>query len=581
MAANATVLLGPPIAVPDGGGAAAAARPATRSGLPLSSGDPCLDFFFQIVPGATQSTRVGDLLDDAWARDPRTALKLVCHLRAVRGLGKADREGFYAAALWMHDHHPRTLAANLAAFVNFGCFKDLLEIIYRVLHGPRDEHKEEGDDQAETEDGRRPRLRFKRRCIDHAEAAKARLQKEAQLAQTVLSRYGSDDSFSFLYDRVADTFAELLKSDVEHMRAGENAKIGLAAKWCPSLRSSYDRATLLCEAIARRIFPRESSQEYLNLSDEHYAYRVRDRLRREVLVPLRKVLELPEVYMTAGKWEQMPYARVASVAMRQYKGAFEKHDKSGVAGFLDEVRTGHARVHVGAAMPHELVSAALNGEHDEAAELQWRRMVSALAAGGRLSNCIAVCGLSHLAAAVALGLLISELSQDPWKGRVITFDAAQQLHKVCGATLVEKLRSLAAPVRAAPKSRSLNLQAVFDRILSVAIAGGLAKDMMVRRVFVLSDMELDAGAWRSQDELSTIRSKFVAEGFSAPEVVFWNVGAPASAPVVATEVNAAVVSGYSKNLVRLFLERDGQLTPAAVMADAITGPEYDSLEVVD
>ncbi|KAF0923238.1 hypothetical protein E2562_003447 [Oryza meyeriana var. granulata] len=577
MAANAA-LLGPPIA---------AERRSWRR--ISSSGDPCLDFFFQIVPGATPATRVGELLAGAWARDPRATLKLVCHLRAVRGLGKADREGFYAAALWMHDHHPRTLAANLTAFATFGCLKDLPEILYRVLHGPRDEHKEDDD---HPEDPRRPRLRFKRRCIDHAEAARARREKEAQLAQTVLSRYDSDSSFRLLYDRVADTFADLLKSDVEHMRAGENAKISLAAKWCPSLRSSYDRATLLCEAIARRIFPRESSQEYMNISEEHYAYRVRNRLRREVLVPLRKVLELPEVYMTACKWEQLPYARVASVAMRQYKEAFEKHDKSGVAGFLDEVRTGHARVPVDAALPHELVAAALKGEHDEAAELQWRRMVSTLAAGRRLGNCIAVCGLSGSgdaakppgAAAIALGLLISELSQDPWKGRVITFDATQQLHKVRGATLVEKLGSLAAPLRADINSR-LNLQAVFDRILSVAIAGGLPKDMMVRRVFVLSDMELDdggGGAWRSQDELNTIRSKFEAKGFSAPEVVFWNVGAPASTtPVVAAQENAALVSGYSKNLVRLFLERDGKLTPAAVMADAISGPEYDSLEVVD
>ena len=41
--------------------------------------------------------------------------------------------------------------------------------------------------------------------------------------------------------------------------------------------------------------------------------------------------------------------------------------------------------------------AALNGdigEHDEAAELQWRSMVSALDAEGRLDNCIAVCGLT-------------------------------------------------------------------------------------------------------------------------------------------------------------------------------------------
>jgi hypothetical protein len=136
--------------------------------------------------------------------------------------------------------------------------------------------------------------------------AKGRLNKEAQLAQAALARYATDEAFRHLYDRVADTFAELLKSDIEHLRAGDTAKIGLEAKWCPSLRSSYDRSTLLCEAIARRIFPRESNQEYLNLSNKHYTYRVHNQLRREVLVPLRKVLELLEVYMNAGKWDDLP-----------------------------------------------------------------------------------------------------------------------------------------------------------------------------------------------------------------------------------------------------------------------------------
>jgi len=73
-------------------------------------------------------------------------------------------------------------------------------------------------------------------------------------------------------------FAEMLKSDVEHLRVGDTTKIGLAAKWCPSIHLFYDRATLLCEAIARLIFPHESSQQYLNISDKHYAYRVRDQL---------------------------------------------------------------------------------------------------------------------------------------------------------------------------------------------------------------------------------------------------------------------------------------------------------------
>ncbi|KAF8701421.1 hypothetical protein HU200_033584 [Digitaria exilis] len=365
----------------------------------------------------------------------------------------------------------------------------------------------------------------------------------------------------------------MLKSDVEHLRAGDTTKIGLAAKWCPLLRSSYDRATLLCEAIARRIFPRESSQEYLNISDKHYAYRVRDRLRREVLVPLRKALELPEVYMCACKFEELPYARVASVAMRKYKEVFQKHDKHRVTSFFDEVRTGHARIPADAVLLHELIAAALKGEHDEAAELQWRRMAASLAAEGRLANCIAVCSGAAAAvadqpASIALGLLISELSHEPWKGRVIIFHETHQLHKVHGANLKEKLRPLVAAMGAHKKGAK------------ACSAGSCSW-----RVFVLSDMDFDgwtgaASVWKT--EYQGICDKFAAEGFTVPQVVFWNVGtSKASMPVVAAQEGAALVSGYSKNLVRLFLEADGELTPAAVVADAISGPEYDALEVFD
>jgi len=264
------------------------------------------------------------------------------------------------------------------------------------------------------------------------------------------------------------------------------------------------------------------------------------------------------------------------MAMNKYKEVFQKHDKHRVAGFFDEVRTGRARMPADAVLPHELIAAALKGEHDEAAELQWRRMAASLAAEGRLANCIAVCGLSGAtsaatdtaaSAAIALGLLISELSQEPWKGRVITFNETRQLHKVLGTSLKEKLRPLVESM--GKHKKGANLQGVFSKILQLAVAGGLCRDMMVKRVFVLSDMDFDgwtgtASLWKTEYQ-----------------VVFWNVGtSKASTPVVAAQEGTALVSGYSKNLVRLFLEADGEVF-AAVVEDAISGPEYEALEVFD
>lgn len=78
---------------------------------------------------------VTELLEAAWNEDPLAALKLVCQLRGVRGTGKSDREGFYAAASWIHSRHPKTLAANVASIAQFGYFKDLPEILVRLLQG--------------------------------------------------------------------------------------------------------------------------------------------------------------------------------------------------------------------------------------------------------------------------------------------------------------------------------------------------------------------------------------------------------------------------------------------------------------
>ncbi|CAI9775972.1 unnamed protein product [Fraxinus pennsylvanica] len=101
----------------------------------ISSGNPCLDFFFHVVPDTSPRDLIGRL-KLAWAFNSLTALKLICNLRGVRGTGKSDKEGFYAAAFWLHHYHPKTLAGNIKVFADFGYFKDLLEILYRILEGP-------------------------------------------------------------------------------------------------------------------------------------------------------------------------------------------------------------------------------------------------------------------------------------------------------------------------------------------------------------------------------------------------------------------------------------------------------------
>ncbi|CAN6194225.1 unnamed protein product [Urochloa humidicola] len=609
------------------GAAPPKARTENNSATYAGSGNPCLDLFFQVVPN-TPADRVRVLVAAAL-----TALKLVANLRGVRGTGKSDRDGFYAAALWIHERHPRTLACNVPALAEFGYLKDFPELLYRLLHGAdvrklakakvdADKARKAAKDRAAKlaslrsaraaqiaglgrgrGRGRGPTIAdFVSAALTNTRISKSKRGRKAAAVVPVEIEEPADQAMeveqkpqAMEVDQKAaappqpqEAAAATKKKAVTKKLApgGKKRKIGLAAKWCPTPGSSFDRSTLLCEAIARRLFPRDSSPDYADMAEEHYSYQTLHRLRREVLVPLRKVLELPEVYMSAQRWSELPYTRVASVAMRRYKALFKKHDEARFGKYLEDVEAGKAKIAAGALLPHEISAAAFRGEKDDVSELQWARMVEDLRKKGSLSNCIAVCDVSGsmfgtpMEVCVALGLLISELSEKPWAGRVITFSSHPEIHMIKGKTLQEKLRF----VQRMHWGVNTNFQAVFDRILRTAVDARLAPEKMIRTVFVFSDMEFDrASANRWETDYEAICRKFRSAGYGdvVPQIVFWNLRDSRSTPVTSTQPGVAMVSGFSKNFVKLFLENDGVVNPEAVMAAAIAGEEYQKLAIFD
>ncbi|KAE9595675.1 hypothetical protein Lal_00030744 [Lupinus albus] len=599
----------------------------------LSSGSPCLDFFFQVVP-STPKYLIDEKLKLSWDHNPLTTLKLICHLRGIRGTGKADRERFYIAALWLHGLHPKTLACNIPSIAQFGCLKDFPEILYRILESYEVREVQKNEWEMKKGSSRKFKSRYRRdkspvwkpfrgnkggskfgtrggkkvvkrnpiwdeRDLAKTEKENAREEREkkkAEMAEKLLKRYRHDPDFRFLHDRVSDYFAACLMKDLEVMRnSGDMKSISLAAKWCPSVDSSYDRSILLCESIARRIFPREVYTEYEGIEEVHYAYRVRDRLRKEVLVPLRKVLQLPEVYIGANRWDLIPYQRVASKAMQFYQEKFLKHDKERFLKYLEDVKDGKASMSVGALLPHEIVGSLWDGDGGGVAELHWRRMVNNMLSKGKIKSCIAVCDVSEhmkgtpMEVSLALGLLVSELSDQPWKGKLITFSQNPELHLIKGDTLLSKMKFVAR-MRWGSKT---NLQRVFDRILEAGVKGKLRPDEMVQKVFVFSGMEFEKASEKDwETDYEAITRKFTEKGYGSavPHIVFWNLNNSESSPVPVTQKGVTLVSGFSKNLLTLLLQNDGDISPkdaeeesgpADLMEAAISGPEYQKLIVLD
>lgn len=142
----------------------------------------------------------------------------------------------------------------------------------------------------------------------------------------------------------------------------------------------------------------------------------------------------------------------------------------GLASIFKIVTEGKQKIAAGALLPHDIIRSCLNGDTGgTVAELQWKRVVDDMLEKGILSNCIAVCDVSGsmegtpMNVLVALGLLVSELSEEPWKGQVITFSAHPQLHLIKGNSLQEKCNF----IRDMDRGMNTNLQKVFDQILNV------------------------------------------------------------------------------------------------------------------
>lgn len=546
----------------------------------------------------------------------------------------------------MHEFHPETLVGNLELVPKFGYFKDLLEIVLTQLQGEEEKQTLKKSELPAFMNVRRPRhgpsstkkAYWERKGKAARDAKKdgtlqdratriaaslakdmAESEKAAELRKTVKkemvsrarTKYTYDANYAKLHDAVAEIFAKQLLADKKSLDDKKLFDISFAAKWAPTAGRSYDRSTLMHDAIARKLFNKEDHPVLADLDDDQYASVVGDKLRKEFLVPLRQALRIPEVYMSANNWGILPYERVPSVAMKNYAEIFLKRDKERYTEFLTKAAKGDKKVAAGALLPHVIAKDAIRHQGSPQgllAELQWTRMVNDLKENGsQLTSSMAVCDVSGsmsgtpMEVCIALGLLVAELSDEPWKNHLCTFSHDPQIHAILGNSLVERYSF----TQRMQWDMNTDFQKVFQRLLELAKASDLPPEKMIKRVFVFSDMEFDqasANPWET--DYMIIKRSYEEAGYGEPpEIVFWNLRDSRSTPVLSNQEGVALVSGFSKNLLKVFLDNEplpdeelqeedhvqeeekkkvkAKITPTQVMMKALSGDLFDELKVLD
>jgi hypothetical protein len=163
-------------------------------------------------------------------------------------------------------------------------------------------------------------------------------------------------------------------------------------------------------------------------------------------------------------------------------------------------------------------------------------------------------------AAIALGILTSEVNHPLFRDRLITFESSPRWVSLAEApSVVEKVRVAAA----APWGGSTNIEAAFRLICEAVLRARLPVEE-VPDLIVFSDMQFDQaceGSHRSLTQLQRVQRMFHDVGlaicgrpYPAPRLVFWNLrGGPTGYPAQAHSENVQMLSGFSPSLLELAL----------------------------
>jgi hypothetical protein len=441
--------------------------------------------------------------------------------------------------------------------------------------------------------------------------------------------------------------------------------ISLAGKWAPTPAGSHDRVTNISTAICQLLFspsenvapftPLPSSAPYPIPDDRANCVTLRRFYAHWLLKTLREIIACPEPLMSSNRWTEIQYNHVPSKCMSLNKQRFILRDPEGFQNYLIDVQKGKRTLSGATMMPHELIAEAIRvnnalemnasgktkfpklrefkkttlEQEMQVIDAQWRSLVSRMKESGQMDNCMALCDVSGsmgsvhcfnkhrlepIFPALGLSLMLASLTKPPFNAGFITFTNQPEFFRL-GNMETMSLGEIVEKACNSPFELNTNFQAVFlDLLLPLAKQHRIAKEDMVKRLFVFSDMQFDAasgagksgaGEWETNHDL--VEKAYKEAGYDVPEMVYWNlagemVGGRNTVEVLGERKGVAMMSGFSPAMMKVFMgeaeeEEEGwsevtmegevvekkkeEFTPFNIMKKALMKKSYDGLLVVD
>lgn len=382
----------------------------------------------------------------------------------------------------------------------------------------------------------------------------------------LIPEYGRwDDLYQLVDTKLEDDAFELMREQLMKDVSSETPSI--LAKWLKSANASSSETVGFGKRTAK-------------------AFGMKPSQYRKTLSALRARLNVVEQKISSGKWEEITYPTVPSLAMMKYRKAFAKHDSTGFQSFIDAAIKGEVKMNAGTLYPYEIIEKiGVFGYNTttidpQLAQVMWDNLPDYTE--GKSESAIAVVDTSGsmqgtpINVAVSLGMYFAERAEGPFKDHFITFSDRPKLQKIMGKDIVSKVRKIGK----ADWGMSTNLEAVFSLILKSAVAGKVPQSEMVDKIYIISDMQFNCVQDGSSDPMfAHMKTRYAEAGYEVPNVVFWNVNPRINnQPVTMDERGTQLVSGFSPSTFA-YLMGAAFVTPYELMVEVLGSDRYAPLSV--
>ena len=335
----------------------------------------------------------------------------------------------------------------------------------------------------------------------------------------------------------------------------------LCAKWMPSINTSSKKTRKQAIDMAR----------IMGVAFDTY---------RKMLSKIRRQIGIVEQQMSAAGWSGIEYDKIPSRASSLYAKAFRKHDEDRYGSFIEAVKKGEKKINASTLYPYEIIKAASKGHRPELDAL-WNALPNYV---DEPENALVVCDTSGsmmsaknrniepIFVATSLAMYFAERNTGIWQNYFITFSNVPELQEIVGNNVSEKFMNL----RDAEWNMNTDFEAVFKMILDAAKSHKLPDSKMVKKLYVISDMEFDK-ADGDFTNFDAIKKAYKKCGYTMPRLVFWNVDAKQTQfPVTMNDEGVFLVSGCSPSILKHAVNSKC-LGAADLMLEVLGSKRYDRI----